>query len=267
MASQARGLALWQLPLETIAKLKRLLKLFEEGGGLVIVAFSGGVDSSLVTAVAATVLGPSNVYAVTAASPLYPHSELEQAKRIAKLLGVNHVVVNSSELDDERFAANPPNRCYYCKKNLSRELKEVAHRVGAKVIVDGTNHDDLKGHRPGYLATREEGIQSPLAEVGLTKGEVRMLARLLGLPNWDKPPMACLASRIPYGERITRERLARIERAEEIVRALTGVKQLRVRDHGVIARIEVGREERRLFFSEKVMDAIAKELRALAGRM
>lgn len=251
------------LPPSVAAKLEKLLEWFKERGGPIVVAFSGGVDSSLVTAVAAAALGPSNVYAVTATSPLYPRSELDQAKRIARLLRVNHVIVRSSELEDEKFASNPPNRCYYCKKSLSKELKEIAQRVGARVIVDGTNYDDLKGHRPGYLAFQEEGVESPLAEVGLTKREIRAIARFLGLPNWNKPSMACLASRIPYGESITGERLARIGEAEEIVRKLTGVRQLRVRDHGLIARVEVGKEERELFFSEAVMDAVAEKLKAL----
>jgi len=132
--------------------------------------------------------------------------------------------------------------------------------------VDGTNSEDLGGHRPGYLALREEGIRSPLAELGFTKSEVRRAAKLLGLPNWDKPPEACLASRIPYGQRITAERLKRIEAAESAVKSLTGARQVRVRDHGDIARIEVGREERRLFFAEEVMDEVARELKRLGWR-
>jgi len=132
--------------------------------------------------------------------------------------------------------------------------------------VDGTNSEDLGGRRPGYLALREEGVRSPLAELGFTKSEVRLAAKLLGLPNWDKPSMACLATRIPYGQRITLERLKRIEAAEEAVRALTGARQVRVRDHGDIARIEVGRGERRLLFSEEVMDEVARRLKQLGWR-
>jgi uncharacterized protein len=230
------------------------------------VAFSGGVDSSVVLAAAARALGPSRVYAVTADSPTYSRTELEWAKRVAGLLGVNHVIIGTNELDDENFASNPPIRCYYCKKELAQRLKEVAERVGAKVIVDGTNSEDLDGHRPGYLAFKEEGVRSPLAELGFTKSDIRQVARLLGLPNWDKPSMACLASRIPYGQRITLERLKRIEAAEEAVRALTGARQVRVRDHGDIARIEVGRGDRRLFFSEEVMDEVARRLKQLGWR-
>jgi len=249
-----------------VEKLAKLEEWFKAIRGPVVVAFSGGVDSSVVLAAAARALGPSRVYAVTADSPTYSRTELEWAKRVAGLLGVNHVIIGTNELDDENFASNPPIRCYYCKKELAQRLKEVAERVGAKVIVDGTNSEDLGGHRPGYLAFKEESVRSPLAELGFTKSDIRQVARLLGLPNWDKPSMACLASRIPYGQRITLERLKRIEAAEEAVRALTGARQVRVRDHGDIARIEVGRGERRLFFSEEVMDEVARRLKQLGWR-
>jgi uncharacterized protein len=249
-----------------VEKLAKLEEWFKAIGGPVVAAFSGGVDSSVVLAAAARALGPSRVYAVTADSPTYSRTELEWAKRVAGLLGVNHVIIGTNELDDENFASNPPIRCYYCKKELAQRLKEVAERVGAKVVVDGTNSEDLGGHRPGYLAFKEEGVRSPLAELGFTKSDIRQVARLLGLPNWDKPSMACLASRIPYGQRITLERLKRIEAAEEAVRALTGARQVRVRDHGDIARIEVGRGERRLLFSEEVMDEVARRLKQLGWR-
>ena len=249
-----------------VEKLAKLEEWFKAIRGPVVVAFSGGVDSSVVLAAAARALGPSRVYAVTADSPTYSRTELEWAKRVAGLLGVNHVIIGTNELDDENFASNPPIRCYYCKKELAQRLKEVAERVGAKVIVDGTNSEDLGGHRPGYLAFKEESVRSPLAELGFTKSDIRQVARLLGLPNWDKPSMACLASRIPYGQRITLERLKRIEAAEEAVRALTGARQVRVRDHGDIARIEVGRGDRRLFFSEEVMDEVARRLKQLGWR-
>jgi len=247
-------------------KLGRLAEWFKAVGGPVIVAFSGGVDSSVVLAAAVRALGPSQVYAVTADSPIHPRSELEWAKRVAGLLGVNHVIITTNELEDENFVSNPPLRCYYCKKAMIRLLKGVAERVGAKVVVDGTNSEDLGGHRPGYLALQEEGVRSPLAELGFTKSDTRRVAKLLGLPNWDKPPMACLATRIPYGQRITLERLKRIEAAEEAVRALTGARQVRVRDHGDIARIEVGRGERRLLFSEEAMDEVARRLKQLGWR-
>ena len=247
-------------------KLLKLEEWFRARGGPVVVAFSGGVDSSVVLAAAARALGPSSVYAVTVDSPLHPRSELEWARRVAALLGVEHVVVPGRELEDEDVARNPPNRCYFCKRRVARELRGVASRVGARLIVEGTNAEDLKGWRPGYAALAEEGVLSPLVELGFTKEEVRLAARLLGLPNWDKPSAACLATRIPYGQRITAERLRRIEAAEALVSALTGARQVRVRDHGDIARIEVGRGERRLLFSEGLMDELARRLKELGWR-
>ncbi|MEM3943552.1 MAG: ATP-dependent sacrificial sulfur transferase LarE [Thermofilaceae archaeon] len=247
-------------------KLERLIEWFKELGGPVVVAFSGGVDSSLVLKAAAEALGPSQVYAVTVESPLHPASEIRVAREVASRLGVNHVVVRGDELEDDNVVSNPPNRCYYCKKRIVAKMKEVAARVGAVAIVDGTNAEDLMGHRPGLKALREEGVRSPLLELGFTKSEVRAAARALGLPNWDKPSAACLASRIPYGVRITVDKLSRIERAEELVRAITGARVVRVRDHGDVARIEVGREERKLLFSEDIMDALARELKSLGWR-
>jgi len=182
------------------------------------------------------------------------------------MFNVEHILVESSELSDPNFVANPPNRCYFCKKSLVKELLKVAEKYRAKAIVDGTNASDISSHRPGYLAFRESGVRSPLAEIGFTKEEVRVLAKALNLPNWDKPPMACLASRIPYGEQITIEKLNRIAKAESIVKKLTGVALVRVRDHGYIARIEVARNERGKFFSEDIMDKIAEELQKLGYR-
>ncbi|MDK6028079.1 ATP-dependent sacrificial sulfur transferase LarE [Ignisphaera sp. 4213-co] len=248
---------------ELRAKFEKLLNWFRDIGGPVVVAFSGGVDSSVVLAAATLALGKNNVIAVTAVSPTYPEDDLHWAKKIASILDVKHVFVESNELQNPYFVANPPNRCYFCKKSLSKELKDVANKFNAKTIVDGTNFSDLATHRPGYLAFKEEGVRSPLAEVGITKDEARLLAKALGLPNWSKPPMACLASRIPYGEQITVEKLRRVAEAEKIVKNLAGVTIIRVRDHGHIARIEVGRDERRKFFNEELMDRIAQELQKL----
>ena len=244
----------------------KLIEWYRSVGGPIIVSYSGGVDSSVVLAVAVLALGRDNVVAVTALSPTYPEEDLYWAKKIVGIFNVEHILVESSELNDPNFVANPPNRCYFCKKSLAKELFEIAKRFNARAIVDGTNASDLSTHRPGLLAFREAGVRSPLAEVGITKEEVRVLAKAINLPNWDKPPMACLASRIPYGEKITIEKLRRVSEAEIIVKRLTGAAIVRVRDHGYIARIEVDRNERRKFFSEEVMDKIAMELQKLGYR-
>lgn len=247
-------------------RLEKLVDWFKSKGGPVVVAFSGGVDSSLTLAAAVKALGSNNVYAVTVQSPLHPSEELEVARRVASALGVDHIIVTVDVLGVEDFSNNPPNRCYICKKSIATKLKDVAVKVGAKNIIDGTNFEDLNDYRPGYAAFKEEGVLSPLAELGFTKNDVRELAKTLGLPNWDKPSTACLASRIPYGQKITVERLERIEKAEKIVRKLTGARSVRVRDHGDIARVEVGRDERKLFFSLELMDSLVNELKLLGWR-
>lgn len=226
-------------------------------------AFSGGVDSSVVAAAAKEALGGESVYAVTAESPTFPGGELEEAKRLASLLKVRHVIVETRELENPLFVANDLNRCYYCKKELAAALKQVASSVGADVIVDGSNADDVGDHRPGMRALHEEGVRSPLLELGVGKAEVRRIAARLGLPNADKPPMACLATRIPFGQEITAERLRRIAAAEAYVKKTLRVRQLRVRDHGDLARIEVGGDERGSFFDVKIMDDVAEKLREL----
>ena len=207
--------------------------------GKVVVAFSGGVDSSLLLAAAHDALG-ANALAVTARSPTYPDHEQEQAVAVARLLGARHELVDSHEMDEPGFQANPPNRCYYCKLELFRALGALAARQGGAVVLDGTNHDDRLDIRPGREAARELGVRSPLAELRFGKDLVRRMARQRGLPNWDDPACACLASRIPYGREITPERLRRLGGAEEDIRTL-GFRLVRVRDHGDLARIEVAR--------------------------
>jgi len=174
---------------------------------------------------------------------------------------VKHTIVYTEELNDPNYVANPTNRCYFCKKELGEKLIQLADRLGGYAIVDGTNAEDLQGHRPGAAALSEKGIRRPLAQAGMSKEDVRELAKLLGLPNFDKPSMPCLSSRVAYGELISPERLLRIERSESLIRSLTGAKELRVRDHGTIARIEVGRDERKLFFDDTLLDRISEGLR------
>ncbi|MDN5293496.1 MAG: pyridinium-3,5-biscarboxylic acid mononucleotide sulfurtransferase [Eubacteriales bacterium] len=203
----------------------------------VLIAYSGGVDSTFLLAVARQQLGEKAV-AVIATSETYPESELEMALTTARQLAVEPLVITTSELTNSAFTANPPERCYYCKKELFASLKKVAREQGINWIVDGTNASDGNDFRPGRKAAAEEGVISPLAECGLTKEEIRHLARLIGLPNWNKPAMACLASRIPYGQKITAEALQRVARAEAFLRE-KGFPQNRVRHHFPLARIEV----------------------------
>ena len=228
----------------------------------VMVAFSGGVDSTLMALLAKMALHDAAI-AVTADSPSLPASELSEARELARRIGIKHIVVKTDELQDPNYVANPANRCYFCKKELGAKLLNLAKELGKYTIIDGTNAEDLKGHRPGAAALVEKGIRRPLADAGMVKEEVRQLAKALGLPNNDKPSMPCLSSRVAYGEIITPERLLRIERAEKLIRSLTGVCELRVRDHGSVARIEVGARERRLFFDEQLLDRISQDLHDL----
>jgi len=227
----------------------------------VLAAFSGGIDSTLITYLAKLTLG-ENVIAVTANSPSLPSLELTEAKKLATLMQVKHIIIRTDELNDPNYISNPTNRCYFCKKELGEKLIQLADQMGGYAIVDGTNAEDLQGHRPGAAALTEKGIRRPLAQAGMNKKDVRELAKLLGLPNFDKPSMPCLSSRVAYGEIISPERLLRIERSENLIRSLTGVKELRVRDHGAVARIEVGRDERKLFFDEGLLDKISEGLRS-----
>ncbi|HHJ00914.1 MAG TPA: ATP-dependent sacrificial sulfur transferase LarE [Candidatus Aerophobetes bacterium] len=227
--------------------------------GRVVIAFSGGVDSTFLVKVAYEVLG-KNVIAVTAASSTYPKTELEEAKRLARLIGVRHIIVNSEETEVENFKQNPPNRCYYCKKELFSKLKEIAKKEKINYVLDGTNYDDLTDFRPGMKALRELNIISPLKDVKLTKEDIRNLSKLMNLDTWDKPACACLASRFPYGIRITKERLDRVEKAENVIRNL-GIRQLRVRYHNEIARIEVNKKDMQLLLEHS--DSIVKKFKEL----
>jgi|WetSurMetagenome_2_1015567.scaffolds.fasta_scaffold11144_5 pyridinium-3,5-biscarboxylic acid mononucleotide sulfurtransferase len=206
-----------------------------------LVAFSGGVDSTLLLAAARDALG-NKVLAVTATSPTFSAYDFEWARRAALQLGVRWVTVETNELDDHRFRANPPNRCYFCKKRLFSMLLEKAREEDLPLVIEATNVDDLSDFRPGLVALRELGILSPFVELGIGKKDIRRLAKERGLENWDRPSSACLASRIPYGEEITLERLERIARAEASLREL-GFRQVRVRDHSSLARIELANDD------------------------
>ncbi|HET6414253.1 MAG TPA: ATP-dependent sacrificial sulfur transferase LarE [Anaeromyxobacter sp.] len=214
-----------------------------------LVAFSAGVDSTFVLAVAREVLG-DRAMALTAHSPSVPAAEREEARALAARLCVRHLEVESQEQLDPRYVANGPDRCYYCKFELYRLCEEVARREGLAVILDGFNADDRADHRPGQRAARERRVRSPLAEAGFSKLEVRAFSAAYGLPTAEKPQMACLASRIPYGTPVTPERLLQVERAEAAVRAL-GFREFRVRHHGDIGRVEVSEGELETAFARR----------------
>lgn len=244
-----------------LEELKHFIK--EKGKDGVVIAFSGGVDSSTLAAVSHGILGEKAV-AVIAQSPTYTSEELKDAKKVATDIGIKLYVIETDELSNEDFSKNPENRCYYCKKELLKSLIDFAHERGFKAVFEGTNFTDLNDHRPGFKAVQEaKSVYSPWMINKFSKDEIRQVAKSMGLSVHDKPALACLASRIPFNERITAEKLSRIDKAEQAVKAITGVKQIRVRDHNGLARIEVGKTERALFCSVDVLDRVAEELKKL----
>ncbi len=207
----------------------------------VIIAFSGGVDSSVLAALAFMTLGKGAI-AVTADSPTFAYGELENARAVAKEIGIHHIILSYDELSEPGFVKNPENRCYFCKKGLIRELKKIAEQYGVETIIEGTNILDLKNHRPGRRAIIEEGIYNPFVDFEVTKDEIREMAQALGLSVASRPSMACLSSRFPYGQTITAEGLRRVDRAENYLHS-AGFTVVRVRDHAGIARIEIMPDE------------------------
>ena len=229
--------------------------------GSVAVAFSGGVDSTFLLLCAKEALG-DKVLAVTASSSTYPERELKEAIETAKKYGIRHEVIVSEELDIERFRDNPPDRCYICKNELFSKIIALAKKNDIEHVAEGSNNDDLGDYRPGLIAIKELGILSPLRVAELTKDEIRQLSKEMGLSTWNKPSFACLSSRLPYGERITREKLDMIGKAEQYLLDL-GFTQLRVRHHGTIARIELLPEQIHRVFDEGLSDQIYDKFKSL----
>ncbi|MCP4679450.1 MAG: ATP-dependent sacrificial sulfur transferase LarE [Deltaproteobacteria bacterium] len=221
-------------------KFRALIRMLAETNGAAV-AFSGGVDSTFLLAAAVKALG-DRALAVIGRSPTYPAREYEAATQLAEKIGAPCRVVDTDEMANPEFRTNPPHRCYICKTTLLSMVQRAAAEEGIELVLEGSNADDAQDFRPGLAAVKKLGVRSPLRELGFTKDEIRELSRKMGLPTWDKPAMACLSSRIPYGEEISTIRLSRIERAENCIRDMK-IKLFRVRDHGDVARIEVGAED------------------------
>lgn len=245
--------------IETEVKYK-LLNDFLKGLESVVIGFSGGVDSSLLVKVSYDLLADKSI-AVTLVSPMIPVWDLNDARLLTKQLGIEHILFEENTID-AAVSANPADRCYYCKKNEFSYFIKLAKERGFKYVIDGSNADDKNDYRPGTKAMDELKIVSPLKAVGLTKAEIRDLSRYLGLTTWNKPAYACLASRVPYGEKLTVEKLVKIERAESFLHSI-GFNQVRVRNHGDIARIELNADDRLRFCKIEILDMVSEKLKAL----
>lgn len=241
-------------------KFERLTNLLREKEGL-LVAFSAGVDSTFLLKIAHMVMG-ENAIALTASSPTAPPGELEAAKEFAKNLGCRHIILDSHEMANPSFAQNPVNRCFFCKDELYRICREQADQLGIATVVDGTNLDDLKDHRPGLKAANEWGVRHPLVEAEMTKEDIRRYSRALDLPTWDKPSSPCLSSRFPYGTEITFDRLKKVAACEVFMKELR-FREFRVRYHGDLARIEVSPNEIDRLFDREIRDAIVRKFKEI----